>query len=156
MNKYAHGLFSLMKEIKGSIDIDAPLGRVWQVVTDLKSYPKWNPWITRADGESDVGSKVAVTIKAPGRKDTNFISEVLKVQTNQEIHMSGAVIKGMLRSDHLFKFETIGEGKTRVFQSVAFTGALSPMIGGLARDQQKGLDLMNEAMKKLCEGAGKH
>jgi hypothetical protein len=144
-----------MKEIKGSIDIDAPLGRVWKVVTDLKSYPKWNPWITRADGESNVGSKVAVTIQAPGRKDTNFISEVIKVQPNQEIMMSGAVIKGMLRSTHMFKFEAIGESKTRAFQSVEFTGALSPMIGGLARDQQKGLDLMNEAMKKLCEGAGK-
>jgi hypothetical protein len=144
-----------MKEIKGSIDIDAPLGRVWQVVTDFKSYPKWNPWITRLEGGSDIGSKIAVTVKAPGRKDTNFISEVIKVQPNQEILMSGAVIKGMLRSTHLFKFEAIGEGRTRAFQSVEFTGALSPMIGGLARDQQKGLDLMNEAMKKLCEGAGK-
>jgi hypothetical protein len=141
----------IMKEIRGSIDIDAPMGRVWQIVTDLKSYPKWNPWITRADGESSVGSKVAVTIKAPGRKDTNFVSEVLKVQPNQEIHMSGAVIKGMLRSDHLFKFEAMGEGKTRVFQSVEFTGAMSPMIGGLVRDQQKGLELMNEALKIRCE-----
>ena len=144
-----------MKEIRGSIDIDAPLGCVWQVVTDFKSYPKWNPWITSLEGESDIGSKIAVTVKAPGRKDTNFISEVIKVQPNQEILMSGAVIKGMLRSTHLFKFEAIGEGRTRAFQSVEFTGALSPMIGGLARDQQKGLDLMNEAMKKLCEGAGK-
>ena len=140
-----------MKEVKGSIDIDAPMGRVWQVVTDLKSYPKWNPWITRADGESSVGSKVAVTIKAPGRKDTNFVSEVVVVQPNKEIHMSGAVIKGILRSDHLFKFEAMGEDKTRVFQSVAFTGAMSPMIGGLARDQQKGLDLMNDALKIRCE-----
>lgn len=140
-----------MKEITGSIDIDAPIGRVWDIVTDLKSYPIWNPWIIRADGESSVGSKVAVTIKAPGRKDTNFVSEVLKVQPNQELHMSGAVIKGMLRSDHLFKFEVKGESKTRVFQSVAFTGALSPMIGGIARDQQKGLDLMNEALKVRCE-----
>jgi hypothetical protein len=145
-----------MKEIKGSIDIDAPLGRVWQVVTDFKSYPKWNPWITRMDGESKVGSKVGVTVKAPGRKDTDFTSEVLKIQPSQEIMMKGTVIKGMLGDDHLFKVESIGEGKTRFFQSVAFKGALSPMIGGLVRDQQKGLDLMNEAMKKLCEGAGKH
>ncbi len=146
------GLFSLMKEIKGSADIDAPLGRVWQAVTDFKSYPEWNPWIIRMDGESVVGCKVAVTVKAPGRKDTNFTSEVLKIQPNQEILMKGTIIKGMLSDDHLFKFEPIGENKTRFFQSVAFKGALSPMIGGMVRDQQKGLDLMNEAMKKLCEG----
>ncbi len=46
MNKYAYRLFSRMKEVRGSIDIDTPMARVWQVVTDLKSYPKWNPWIT--------------------------------------------------------------------------------------------------------------
>ncbi len=144
-----------MREIRGSVDIDAPVERVWQVVTDFKSYPKWNPWITRLEGGSNVGSKIAVTVKAPGRKDTNFISEVIKVQPNQEILMSGPVIKGMLRSTHLFKFEAMGGSKTRAFQSVEFTGALSPMIGGLARDQQKGLDLMNAAMKNLCEGTGK-
>jgi hypothetical protein len=106
------------------------------------------------EGGSDIGSKIAVTVKAPERKDTNFISEVIKVQPNQEILMSGAVIKGMLRSTHLINFEAIGEGRTRAFQSVEFTGALSPMIGGMVRDHQKGLDLMNEAMKKLCEGTG--
>ena len=69
--------------------------------------------------------------------------------------MGGAVIKGMLRSDHLFKFEAMGEGKTRVFQSVEFSGVLSSMIGGMVRDQQKGLELMNEALKKLCESSRK-
>jgi hypothetical protein len=123
-----------MKEIKGSIDIDAPLGRVWQVVTDFKSYPEWNPWVIRMDGESKVGSKVAITVKAPGRRDTNFTSEVLKIQPSQEILMRGTILKGMLGDDHLFKFESINESRTSFFQSVAFKGALSPMIGGMVRD----------------------
>ena len=144
-----------MKEIRGSVDIDAPIGRVWQVVTDFKAYPEWNPWITRMEGESTVGSKVGVTTKVPGRKDTNFVSEVLEVRPNQEILMRGTVMKGMLGDDHLFKFESIGENRTRFFQSVEFKGMLSPVIGGIVRDHQKGLDLMNEAMKKWCEGAGK-
>ena len=141
-----------MKEIRGSVDIEAPLERVWQVVTDFKSYPKWNPWITRMEGDSVVGSKVGVTVKAPGRKDTNFTSEVLEIHPSHEIVMKGTVMKGLLVDDHLFKFESIGENKTRFFQSVAFKGALSLMIGGMVRDQQKGLDLMNEEMKQWCEG----
>ena len=145
-----------MKEIKGSIDIDVPVGRAWQVITDFKSYPEWNPWITRMEGDSKVGSRVGVTVKAPGRKDTNFTSEVLKIETNREILMRGKVMKGMLGDDHLFKFEPIDENRTRFFQSVVFKGALTPFMGGVIRDQQKGLDLMNKAMKESCEGTGKH
>ena len=155
MNKYAYRLFSPMKEIKGSVEINAPLERVWQAITDFKSYPEWNPWITRMDGDPKVGSKVGVTVKAPGRKDTNFTSEVLEINPNHEMLMRGTVIKGMLSDDHLFKLEPIGDSSTRFFQSVSFKGAMSSMIGGMVRDQQKGLDLMNEAMRKRCEGMGK-
>jgi hypothetical protein len=100
------------------------------------------------EGESKVGSRVGVTVKAPGRKNTHFISEVLEIQPKREILMRGTVLKGMLGDDHRFKFESVEENRTRFFQSAVFKGALSPMIGGLVRDQQKGLNLMNEAMKK--------
>ncbi len=144
-----------MREIRGSVDIDVPLERVWQVVTDFRAYPEWNPWITRMEGESKVGSRIGVTVKAPGRKDTNFVSEVIEIKPNREMLMRGTVLKGMLGDDHWFKFEAVGENQTRFFQSVVFKGALSPMIGSLVRDHQKGLDLMNQAMRKLCEGAMK-
>ena len=40
-----------MKEVFSEIDIQAPAERVWQVLTDFASYPEWNPFIRRINGE---------------------------------------------------------------------------------------------------------
>jgi hypothetical protein len=141
-----------MKEIRGSIEINAPVGRVWQIITDFGSYPTWNPWITLMDGDPKIGSKVKVIIKVAGRKDTKLASEVMKLETNREVLLKSSVIKGLLGDNHSLKFEVMGDNKTRFSQDVVFQGMMSPFIGGIVRDQQKGLDLMNEATKKLCEG----
>ncbi len=33
-----------MKEIHTEIEINAPAGKVWRVLTDFPSYPEWNPF----------------------------------------------------------------------------------------------------------------
>jgi uncharacterized protein YndB with AHSA1/START domain len=32
-----------MKEVFSEIEIQAPAGRVWQVLTDFANYSEWNP-----------------------------------------------------------------------------------------------------------------
>ncbi len=54
----------------------------------------------------------------------------------------GTIMKGMLTDDHLFTVESLGENKTRMFQSIAFKGLMSSLAGGTIRDAQKGLDMI--------------
>jgi hypothetical protein len=144
-----------MKEIKGSIDIDAPVGKVWGVITDFKAYPQWNPFITQMSGDPKLGSVIDVVVKIPGRKDTKFKSELVKMEKNKEMLGKGTIMKALLTEDHLITFESLGENKTRLFQSITFKGLMSSLAGGTIRDSQKGLDLMNSAAKVRSEGTGK-
>jgi hypothetical protein len=144
-----------MKEIKGSIDIDAPVGKVWGVLTDLKAYPQWNPFMTQLSGDLKEGSVLDVVVKIPGRKDTKFKTQLVKMVEKKEALFKGAIIKGLLTSDHLITLESLGENKTRLFQSITFKGLMSSFAGGTIRDSQKGLDLMNSAAKVRSEGTGK-
>ena len=140
-----------MKRIRGSIEIEAPVGAVWERMMDFGSYPKWNPWIVLIEGDQMVGGKLNVLARVEGRKDTRLFSVVLKNEKDRAFLLKSTVIKGMLGDTHSFVFESLGEKKTRFTQTVEFKGAMSPFIGGVAADQQKGLDLMNLAAKKLCE-----
>ena len=143
-----------MKEIRGSIEINAPVGMVWNTITDFGSYPKWNPWIILMEGDQQVGGRLNGIIRVQGRKDTKLSSSVLKAEKDREVLMKSTVIKGMLGDTHIFVFEPIGDNRTRLTQSVVFKGLMSPFIGGIVKDQQNGLDLMNETVKRKCEGTG--
>jgi uncharacterized protein YndB with AHSA1/START domain len=52
--------------VVSQIDIDANPERVWQVLTDLSAYPDWNPFIVRAEGRIDVGSRLTLRMRPVG------------------------------------------------------------------------------------------
>ena len=144
-----------MKEIKGSVDIDAPIGRVWEVVTDFKAYPQWNPFITQMSGEPKEGSIFDVTVNLQGRKDTKFKPRLVRMVEKKEMFFQGTIVKGLLKNEHLYTLESLGDDRTRLFQRLALKGLMSLLSGGMMKDSQKGLDMMNSAAKVRSEGKGK-
>ena len=60
-----------MKELRSEITIDAPAHRVWEVLTNLGSFPDWNPFMQRASGEVAVGKKLVVRLKPLGGMGRN-------------------------------------------------------------------------------------
>jgi hypothetical protein len=144
-----------MKEIKGSIDIDAPVSKVWEVLTDFKANQQWNPFITQMSGELMEGSTFDVTVKIPGRKDTKFKPRLVRMVKNKEMFFQGTIVKGLLSNEHLYTLESLGENKARLSQRIALKGLMSLFAGGMMRDSQKGLDMMNSAAKVRCESPGR-
>ena len=55
-----------MKHVRTEIDIDASEHRVWEILTDLAAYPKWNPLIRQARGELKEGERLELSIQPPG------------------------------------------------------------------------------------------
>jgi hypothetical protein len=50
-----------------SFEIDAPAARVWEVLTDFRSYPEWNPQIPWASGTIEEGARIDLRLALPGR-----------------------------------------------------------------------------------------
>ena len=48
------------------IDIDASPVQVWRALTDLSGYSEWNPFIVRAEGRVEVGSRLALRMQPVG------------------------------------------------------------------------------------------
>jgi hypothetical protein len=81
-----------MKEIRADVEIEAPVERVWKVLTDFNSYPEWNPFITAVQGKPEAGERLVVTIQPPGRKGRDFRPSVLAAREGQELRWLGRLV----------------------------------------------------------------
>src|SRR3989449_9730720 len=78
-----------MLELRTDIEIDAPVERVWEVLTDFDRFPDWNPFIRRIGGNAQVGSRLDVFLGASGTRGMRFRPTVTKVVPNRELRWLG-------------------------------------------------------------------
>lgn len=63
--------------IQTEIEINASAQEIWHHLTDLASYPRWNPFILCASGEVKYQGKLNVFIQPPGSQGMAFTEERL-------------------------------------------------------------------------------
>jgi hypothetical protein len=49
--------------IKHSSEIEAPAAVVWEVITDLPSYPAWNPFVVACRSTLAVGASISMRVR---------------------------------------------------------------------------------------------
>jgi uncharacterized protein YndB with AHSA1/START domain len=62
----------MTREIKTTIEIDAPTNTVWTVLTDFSRYSEWNPFIRLIHGKAQQGEQLEILIHPPGGKGMTF------------------------------------------------------------------------------------
>jgi hypothetical protein len=143
----------LMKELETKIEINAPAQLVWQILTDFKSYPEWNPFIRKISGEAKTGSKLQVVVQPPGSRAMTFKPLVVQAEPYRELRWLGRLlIPGLFDGEHRFVIEPSGENKVLFTHAEIFKGLLVPMLWkSLDGNTRKGFQQMNQALKKLAE-----
>jgi len=92
-----------MKELRSEIEIQASAERVWQLLTDFASFPRWNPFIRRASGNVQVGEQLEVNIQPSGASGMIFRPTVLKAEPNRELRWLGHfLVSGLFDGEHIF------------------------------------------------------
>ncbi len=138
-----------MKTVSVTTDIDAAPLEVWAVLTDLASYPQWNPLFTEVSGELGVGSAVTLkSVQARGRTMT-VKATVLAVQPCAELRWT-AGLKGIIGGEHAFMLSPQGGG-TRLEQSESFGGLIVPLSGRVLARAEASFRELNEAIKARAE-----
>ncbi len=141
-----------MKNIQTEILILADTAKVWDVLMNFDSYPKWNPFITSIIGEPKLGSRLTVSINPPGGKGMTFKPNILTLEANKEFRWKGKLgINGIFDGEHYFILESVDKDITKFIHGEKFSGLLVPFVGKMLDKTQKGFQLMNESIKKECE-----
>ena len=142
-----------MKELHTEIEINAPAERVWEVLTDFASYPRWNPLIRWASGVPRTGEQLAVRIQPSGTRGMTFRPKILNAEPNRELRWLGHLfVPGLFDGEHSFTIEPLGHARVRFVQREIFRGLLVPLFSrGLDRDTRRGFEEMNRALKERAE-----
>ncbi len=138
-----------MLELRTEIEIDAPVERVWEVLTDFDRFPEWNPFIRQIRGNMRVGSRLEVFIGASGTQGMRFRPTVMKVVPNRELRWLGRLgLPRLFDGEHIFQIDPLGPMRARFIQRERFRGLLVPLLArSLNRDARRGFDEMNRALR---------
>lgn len=131
--------------------IAAPPDRVWEVLTDLKAYPEWNPFIVEGTGMLREGERLELRMRPPGGKAMTFKPKVLKADPCHELRWLGRLlVPGLFDGEHWFQLEPTDTG-TLLTQGERFTGVLPPLMGKMLSRTERGFVELNKALRERAE-----
>ena len=131
---------------KGEIEINADPDTIWDVLVDIKNWPRWNPDIKSASLEGDVAEGSKFRWKARSISITSIFQDVDKPR------LLGWTGKTMgIKAIHIWKLEPIG-GVTLVRTEESWKGPFTRLMKGSAHDMlQKSLDSGLKYLKQEVE-----
>ncbi|WP_390615368.1 SRPBCC family protein [Maricurvus nonylphenolicus] len=142
-----------MLEIVNTLEIDAPIAKVWSVLTDRENYPRWNPVIHTQHGELRRGCRGKMRIQPmPGPVlEVDIIYQ--KVEHERELSWYGGppLVKGY----HYFQLKSLADGKTLLIHGERFGWLATllswPAVLGLVKQRYH---MADQALQAYCEASG--
>ncbi|HEY3958382.1 MAG TPA: SRPBCC domain-containing protein [Streptosporangiaceae bacterium] len=139
-----------MTEISATTQIAAPPEQVWAVLTDLASYPQWNPLFHEASGHLTPGSRVTIKSVHPvnGRIMTVKV-KVVAAEPARELRWVSS-LPGIMTGEHSFTL-TPANGGTQLTQTEIYRGLLARFSGKTISRTQASFQALNQAIKQRAE-----
>jgi len=125
---------------------------VWAVLTDLDSYPDWNPLFREASGQVAVGSRITLRSVHPANGRLRTVKPKITVaDPGAELRWTSS-LPPIMSGEHSFTLSGAGDG-TRLVQAETFSGLLVPLSGKTFARAEISFQGLNGAIKKRAEAA---
>lgn len=141
-------------KIYSKIEIDAPLDRIWSILTDFPLYNTWNPYINDFQGRlSEFAGFKGRLIKGNG-KSIRFHSLLTKLKIKYELQWRErySILPGIFSGKRTIVIESLSRSSSLFIHSFSFSGILSPLLYPFYRKNfYNGIEKMNSALQKRAE-----
>ena len=139
-----------MKEYKASITIQAPPEKIWAILIDGASWPRWDPSCDRLEGRIAPGETLkAFTKLSPGRAFPVKVTEWLPAQ---RMTWTGGMPLGLFKGVRTFTLTPRGPEVEFTLHEV-FSGPLLALLGGSIPDMSGAFQDFVAGLKARAERA---
>jgi uncharacterized protein YndB with AHSA1/START domain len=135
-------------QARHEITINAPVETVWRLLTEIDTWPQWNPAITRSKLDGPIRSGAKFKWKAGG---ASLVSTLHDVEPKQYISWTGRALG--IRAIHIWRLRPL-KGGVNVVTQESFTGLLATLLSGiLQRTLDSTLQKWLHDLKKTAEAS---
>lgn len=139
--------------LRETLTIEAPVGLVWEVITDLPRYPEWNPFVVGAQSSLEVGEPIVMRVRviplfAQPQRET-----ILECLPRQRLCYGVAGIPwNALRSLRYHELRPEGSERTHYCSHFELDGWLAPLTRTLlGRRLERGFAAATQALRERAE-----
>jgi hypothetical protein len=146
-----------MKEVYTDIRINAPVDKVWNILTDLSANQSWNPFIVQSIGKAELGERLTCRPRISKKRIATFHPTVTRLVPGKVFAWTGHfLVPGLVDGVHVFELVPEEDNTVCLIHRQEFSGFLMPFIWKrIEKTAKRGFTLMNEALKKRAESAGR-
>lgn len=142
-----------MQIIKTSILIQAPVERVWSILTEIDNYHNWNPFIIDASGQLAAGQKIQFHKAIHAGAIPQYSRVTVFNGKNHSLCWTTTWIHALLfRTMNCFTIEAVDEGSAYLIQVELRQGFVSILsLPSMLHSLRTGMVSMNKALKRQAE-----
>lgn len=139
--------------IESKIIINAPIQKVWAVLSDFDTYQQWNPFTPKIDIENKIGSTVGLHVRLNPKSTKTILQKETLMAWEEGKHLEWGIQNSwFVRTVRVQSLRAIDETTTEYYTSDAFEGLLTGLILFLYRSKiQIGFDDVCTGLKKQVE-----
>ena len=138
--------------VRAEIEIDAPIDRVWDVLTDIEGYGDWNPFTPKVETTLEIGDPVHLCVRLVGNNKINRVETVTRNQPYTLGWDMKMVTRTLLYAERVQVLTPIDENRTRYMTEDCFSGWLRPVVLGLlGKSMERGFRDCAAGLKKVAE-----
>jgi len=139
----------MMKSFATRIDIQAPAGTVWRILTDLPGWTRWNSTVERTVGDVERGAKITVFVKhGTGRA---FPLRVTELEAPRRMVWQGGMPLGLFTGTRIYEIAAPTAATAAFSMREDYTGLLAGLIGKSIPNLQPAFDEFAQCLMREAE-----